>query len=89
MTSIASAKPWREINYFTERASASPQIKSPERHGRGTYDESEWNEALETARIEHPKRAAEYLLDLPLPGDYLGEGLEAFGESCTDFNDRV
>jgi hypothetical protein len=50
--------------------------------GRGTYDLSEWNEALREARSEHSKRVAEYLLTLPLLGDYLEEGLAAFGENC-------
>jgi hypothetical protein len=56
--------------------------------GRGTYDASDWDEALETARDEHNARTAEYLLGLPLLGDYLEEGLDAFGESCTDFLER-
>src|ERR1700761_2493597 len=30
--------------------------------GRGTYDLSEWQEALETARTEHKTLAAQYLL---------------------------
>ncbi|HEY5083031.1 MAG TPA: DUF3775 domain-containing protein, partial [Rhizomicrobium sp.] len=34
--------------------------------GRGTYDLSEWRTALDTARSEHKKRTAEYLLGLPL-----------------------
>lgn len=50
--------------------------------GRGTYDLSEWNDALGEARLEHNKRVAEYLLTLPLLGDYLEEGLAAFGENC-------
>lgn len=50
--------------------------------GRGTYDLSEWNDALSEARSEHNKRVAEYLLTLPLLGDYLEEGLAAFGENC-------
>lgn len=52
--------------------------------GRGTYDLSEWNQALETARSEHNARTAQYLLGLPLLGDYLEEGLEAFGETISD-----
>ena len=32
--------------------------------GRGTYDLDEWEEAVATARDEHKKRAAEYLLGL-------------------------
>jgi hypothetical protein len=50
--------------------------------GRGTYDLTEWDEALRVARSEHSKRIAEYLLTLPLLGDYLEEGLAAFGENC-------
>jgi len=50
--------------------------------GRGTYDLSEWSEALREARSEHNKRTAQYLLTLPLLGDYLQEGLAAFGLDC-------
>jgi len=50
--------------------------------GRGTYEISEWREAMNVARNEHNKRTAEYLLKLPLLGDYLEEGLAAFGENC-------
>jgi hypothetical protein len=50
--------------------------------GRGTYDLTEWDEALRVARTEHSRRVAEYLLTLPLLGDYLEEGLAAFGENC-------
>jgi hypothetical protein len=55
--------------------------------GRGTFDKSEWDEALDTAANEHNARTAEYLLGLPLLGDYLEEGLEAFGESCSEFDE--
>lgn len=54
--------------------------------GRGTYDIEDWDEAIDTARTEHNKRTAQYLLGLPLLGDYLAEGLEAFGE---DFDDET
>jgi len=50
--------------------------------GRGTYELSEWRDALAEARSQHSKHTAEYLLGLPLLGDYLHEGLAAFGESC-------
>lgn len=56
--------------------------------GRGTYGIDEWQEALDTARSEHNKRTAQYLLGLPLLGDYLAEGLEAFGESFDDETDE-
>jgi hypothetical protein len=55
--------------------------------GRGTYDIGEWREALSVARSEHNKRAADYLLRLPLLGDYLSEGLAAFGEDCDAFDE--
>ena len=55
--------------------------------GRETYGLDEWAEALDTARNEHGKRTAQYLLDLPLLGDYLANGLEAFDESFDDEND--
>ena len=56
--------------------------------GRGTYGVDEWQEALDTAKTEHNKRTAQYLLGLPLLGDYLAEGLEAFGESFDDEDDE-
>lgn len=56
--------------------------------GRGTYGIDEWQEALDTAKSEHNKRTAQYLLGLPLLGDYLAEGLEAFGESYDDETDE-
>jgi hypothetical protein len=55
--------------------------------GRGTYDISEWQDALSTARSEHNRRTAQYLLSLPLLGDYLEEGLDAFGEGISDENE--
>jgi len=56
--------------------------------GRGTYSCEEWKEALDTARNEHPTRTAEYLLALPLLGDYLEEGLAAYGEGIVDDSDE-
>jgi hypothetical protein len=55
--------------------------------GRGTYDLGEWDEAVETARNEHPAREAEYLLSLPLLGDYLEDGLALFDEGVVDDGD--
>ena len=55
--------------------------------GRGTYDLSEWREALDTARSEHRKRTAEYLLGLPLLGDYLEDGLAMFDDGIVDADD--
>jgi Protein of unknown function (DUF3775) len=55
--------------------------------GRGTYDISEWDTAIETAGSEHKKRAAEYLLGLPLLGDYLEDGLAMFEDGIVDEDD--
>jgi len=52
--------------------------------GRGTYDLDEWDDAVATARSEHRKRAGEYLLSLPLLGDYLEDGLAMFDEGIVD-----
>lgn len=52
--------------------------------GRGDFDKSSWEDALNTARDEHNERTAEYLLGTPLLADYLEEGLAEFGRSCVD-----
>lgn len=52
--------------------------------GRGTYDLDEWTEAVSTAKLEHGKRTAEYLIGLPLLGDYLEDGMAAFDEGIVD-----
>ena len=49
--------------------------------GRGTYDASEWDDALATAADE-VDGAADYLLDLPMLSAYLETGLAAFELSC-------
>jgi hypothetical protein len=55
--------------------------------GRGTYSKEEWKEAVETARSQHSRRAGEYLLGLPLLGDYLEDGLAMFDEGIVDDGD--
>jgi hypothetical protein len=52
--------------------------------GRGTYDLGEWKDAVATAKSEHSRRTAEYLLTLPLLGDYLEDGLAMFDEGIVD-----
>jgi uncharacterized protein DUF3775 len=52
--------------------------------GRGTYSKEEWREAIATARSEHSRRTAEYLIGLPLLGDYLEDGLALFDEGIVD-----
>lgn len=55
--------------------------------GRGTYGLDEWKEAIATAKSEHSRRTAEYLLGLPLLGDYLEDGLAMFDEGIVDSSD--
>jgi Protein of unknown function (DUF3775) len=57
--------------------------------GRGTYDIDEWKEAVATARSEHSRRTGEYLLGLPLLGDYLEDGLAMFDEGIVDDSDKT
>ncbi len=56
--------------------------------GRGTYEIEEWDEAVSTAKSEHGKRAAEYLIGLPLLGDYLEDGMATFDEGIVDDDAR-
>ena len=56
--------------------------------GRGTYSKEEWREAIDTARSEHSRRTAEYLLSMQLLGDYLEDGLAQFDEGIVDDADR-
>lgn len=52
--------------------------------GRGTFTADDWDEAFETARDEHGKRPAAYLLSQPLLAEHLEEGLNEFDLSCED-----
>lgn len=51
--------------------------------GRGTYDASEWDEAMETAG-EEMRDVSGYLMGMPLLSSYLEAGLAAFDMSCDD-----
>ncbi|MCB2054311.1 MAG: DUF3775 domain-containing protein [Geminicoccaceae bacterium] len=52
--------------------------------GRGSFSVDEWADAKAEARRAHNERTAEYLLGMPMLGDYLEEGLAAFGKSCDE-----
>ena len=52
--------------------------------GRGSFTKEEWREALAEARHAHNTRTAEYLMGLPLLGDYLADGLAEFGHTCDE-----
>lgn len=57
--------------------------------GRGTYEIEEWDEAVSTAKSEHGRRGAEYLIGLPLLSDYLEDGMAAFEEGIVDTGDTT
>lgn len=50
--------------------------------GRGTYDASEWSDALEEASDADAEPQAEQLLDMPTLSENLEAGLAAFDLSC-------
>ena len=95
MTDVLENKPedpvYRELLSFIRALDEEEQITLVALAwvGRGTYDVSEWQQALDTARSERNARTAEYLLGLPLLRDYLEEGLAAFDLNCADFNARI
>ncbi|KPK40333.1 MAG: hypothetical protein AMJ69_02555 [Gammaproteobacteria bacterium SG8_47] len=50
--------------------------------GRGDFDASEWNAALDEAREQWTSETAEYLMAHPFLADYLLEGLTLLGYDC-------
>ena len=50
--------------------------------GRGTYDASEWDEALEEANDPGGETPTDQLLEMPMLAAYLDAGLAAFDLSC-------
>lgn len=57
--------------------------------GRESFAPDEFAEALDTAKAEHMRRTAAYLLGLPLLADYLEEGLERLGHSVEDVEEDI
>jgi hypothetical protein len=47
--------------------------------GRGDYGVDEWETAVAEAHTRANKRTAQYLMGMPMLGDWLEEGLEALG----------
>jgi hypothetical protein len=50
--------------------------------GRGTYDVSEWDDALSEANDTDPETSVDELMDMPLLASHLDAGLAAFDYSC-------
>jgi len=53
--------------------------------GRDDYSAGDWPTVREEALRAHNRRTAEYLLGMPLLGDFLEEGLSMLGYSCEEF----
>jgi hypothetical protein len=53
--------------------------------GRDDYSASDWPAVREEAQRAHNARTAEYLLGMPLVGDFMEEGLSMLGYSCEDY----
>ncbi|MGB8273760.1 MAG: DUF3775 domain-containing protein [Alphaproteobacteria bacterium] len=52
--------------------------------GRGDFTAKEWAGAVTEAKSSLDRKVVDYLLGIPLLGDYLEEGLTALGYSCAD-----
>jgi Protein of unknown function (DUF3775) len=53
--------------------------------GRDDYSADDWPAVREEAARAHNQRTADYLLGMPLVGDFLEEGLSMLGYSCDEF----
>jgi len=53
--------------------------------GRDDYSAADWPEVRREAASAHNRRTAQYLLGMPLLGDFLEEGLSMLGYSCEEF----
>jgi hypothetical protein len=52
--------------------------------GRGDFTKDEWEDALAEAREVMDANVIDYLIGIPLLGDYIEEGFTAFGFTCED-----
>jgi hypothetical protein len=55
--------------------------------GRGDFTADEWEEAREEARDDPSRLKAEYLIGIPLLGDYLENGFNELGYSCDEVDE--
>jgi hypothetical protein len=53
--------------------------------GRDDFTVSDWPAVRDEAARAHNQRTAQYLLGIPLLGDFLEEGLSMLGHSCAEF----
>ena len=50
--------------------------------GRGTFDASEWDDAMAEANETDPESTIDELMEMPLLSSYIESGLAAFDYSC-------
>ncbi len=76
----------RELTGFINALSEDEQIDlvALMRLGRGDGGIDDWDDIRREAADGHNKRTAHYLLGEPMLGDFLAEGLDAFGLTWTD-----
>ncbi|MGD9510128.1 MAG: DUF3775 domain-containing protein [Geminicoccaceae bacterium] len=76
----------QELTEFIESLNIDEQIELVALAwiGRGSFTRDEWQEAVREARQAHGRRTAEYLMGMPLLGDYLADGLAEFGHTCDE-----
>jgi hypothetical protein len=73
----------RELKAFIDNLNEDEQTElvALAWHGRGDYSTMEWGQALVDARTRRDLPASDYLLQMPLLGDLLEEGLAQLGLS--------
>ena len=76
-----------ELTSFIDSLSVDEQIELVALAwlGRDDYETKDWPEVREEAARAHNERTANYLLGMPLLGDFLEEGLAMLGYSCEEY----
>ena len=86
LESYADNPTFAELRSFIEAMNEEDQIElvALAWTGRGDFEPDEWGEALLLAKERHSGSTTLYLCGMPTLGDYLEEGLAAFGLSCAE-----
>ena len=76
----------QEIVEFVRALSQDAQIDlvTLARLGRGDGEREDWDDLRAEAVAQFNNRTASYLLGIPLLADFLEEGLDQLGQSCSD-----
>lgn len=84
---FASDATYQELHEFLDALNSDERIEILALMwlGRGDYDIKEWAEAVAEAENAVSASEPEYLIGTPLLSDYLEEGLNQHGYSCSDY----